>query len=634
MPLKTTLLKYWGYSKFRPMQEEIIQSVLDGNDTLALLPTGGGKSICFQVPALIKPGICVVISPLIALMKDQVENLEKKGIKAKAIYSGMPLREIEMILNNAVYGNTKLLYVSPERLQTEMFKEHLKKMNVNLIAVDEAHCISQWGYDFRPPYLQIKEIRQFLPEVPVLALTATATPDVVEDIQLQLCFKKKNLFQKSFERKNLTYFVLNKEDKLSYLLRTVNKLNGSGIIYVRSRKKTIEVANFLIKNGIKTGYYHAGLDSKIRNEQQNLWMQNRNRIIVATNAFGMGIDKPDVRFVVHLDLPDTLEAYFQEAGRAGRDELDSKAVILFENADLINLRLNFENSYPEKDVIKNVYNSLGNYFKIPEGGGKDLGFEFDIRDFCNQYNFTIPIAYNALKFIEKEGYISFIEDPNTTSMLHFIINKEDLYRFQVENPSTDNFIKTILRSYGGVFTDFVKISEKEIAKRTNSDEEKVIKMLDYLSKMQIISYSKATQKPCIYFPVQRLNAADIFLSKENYDFRKRNAETKMKAVIDYVNSKNKCHQQFLLFYFGECNNKRCGKCDFCIERNKMEMNEVEFNFILNQIKPLLKMQYHTIEELVVKTNADEDKVMKVIQWLLDNDKITKVDYMQFFWKSK
>lgn len=633
MPLRTTLLKYWGYSKFRPMQEDIIQSVLDGKDTLALLPTGGGKSICFQVPAMIKPGICVVISPLIALMKDQVENLSKKGIKAKAIYSGMHLREIEMILNNSVYGDIKLLYVSPERLQTEMFREHLKKMNVNLIAVDEAHCISQWGYDFRPPYLQIKEIKQYLPNVPILALTATATPEVVDDIQFQLGFKQNNLFQKSFERKNLTYFVLNKEDKLSYLLRTIQKLKGCGIVYVRSRKKTIEVANFLIKNGVKTGYYHAGLESKVRNEQQNLWMNNRNRIIVATNAFGMGIDKPDVRFVVHLDLPDSLEAYFQEAGRAGRDEMESKAIILYDKSDIIALKQNFENSYPEKELIQSIYLSLGNYLKIPEGGGRDLGFEFDLRDFCDQFHFNISIAYNALKFIEKEGYISFVEDPNTTSMLHFCINKEDLYRFQIANPSTDNFIKTILRSYGGVFTDFVKISEKEIAKRINSDEEKVVKTLEYLANMQIINYFIAKKKPYISFPIQRISSKEIFLSKENYEFRKDNAKKKINAVIDYVTSSNKCHQQFLLFYFGECNNKRCGKCDFCLLRNKMEMNEVEFNFILNQIKPMLKIKHQTVEELVQKTDADEDRVMKVVQWLLDNDKIEKVDYMKFFWKT-
>ncbi len=482
MPLKTILLKYWGYSHFRPMQEDIIQSVLDGKDTLALLPTGGGKSLCFQVPAMLKPGICIVISPLIALMKDQVENLNKRGINAKAIYSGMHPNEIEITLNNAVYGDVKLLYVSPERLQTDSFREHLKKMKVNLIAVDEAHCVSQWGYDFRPPYLKIADIKAILQNVPILALTATATPEVVEDIQNKLEFKQKNVFQKSFERKNLTYFVIKSDDKLARLLRVINKVKGTGIVYVRSRKKTVEIANFLNKNGIKAGYYHAGLESKIRNDQQKLWMRDSNKVIVATNAFGMGIDKPNVRFVVHLDLPDTLEAYFQEAGRAGRDEQASFAVILHDNADLLALDQNFQNAYPEKEYIKNVYQALGNYFQIPEGSGKDQSFDFDLRDFCDQFRFNVITAYNSLKFLEKEGYIILNEDPNQSSVVHFTIGKEDLYRFQIENPSTDNFIKIILRSYGGVFADFVKISEVEIAKRSKSDVEKVQKMLQLLAK--------------------------------------------------------------------------------------------------------------------------------------------------------
>jgi len=634
LPLRTLLLKYWGYSNFRPLQEDIIQSVMDGKDTLALLPTGGGKSICFQIPAIAKAGICIVISPLIALMKDQVENLAKKGILAKAIYSGMHPNEIAMILNNCVYGDIKLLYVSPERLQTEMFTEHLKKMKVNLIAIDEAHCISQWGYDFRPPYLQIKKIRDYIGNVPMLALTATATPEVVEDIQIQLEFKTRNVFQKSFERKNLTYFVLNKEDKMDYLLRTVQKLKGTGIIYVRSRKKTIETAGFLIKNGIKAGYYHAGLDQKTRNIQQNYWMHDKNRIIVATNAFGMGIDKPDVRFVIHLDLPDSLEAYFQEAGRAGRDEHESKAVILFEKADIIALKQNFDDSYPDKEYIKKVYHSLGNYFKIAEGSGKDMGFEFDLRNFCDQYHLNLKTTYNSLKFIEKEGYISFNENPDTTSMLHFTVGKEDLYRFQIANPSTDNFIKTLLRSYGGVFSDFVKISESEIARRTNSETDKVEKMLSYLSKMNILNYSPARKKPFISFTVERIASEAIFLSKENYEFRKENARKKINAVIDYVNHQSKCHSIFLLEYFCENNRKRCGKCDVCQERNKMELNEYEFNNILEQIKPLLQIKMHTVEELVNLIDIDEDKILKVLQWLLDNNKIKKADNMQFYWNLK
>ncbi|MEI6696525.1 MAG: ATP-dependent DNA helicase RecQ [Bacteroidota bacterium] len=629
--MKSILLKYWGYSHFRPMQQEIIQSVLDGKDTLALLPTGGGKSLCFQIPALMLPGICVVISPLIALMKDQVEHLCKRGINAKAIYSGMHPNEIAIILNNAVYGDIKLLYVSPERLQTDVFREHFKKMKVNLIAVDEAHCVSQWGYDFRPPYLKIADIKALMQNVPLLALTATATPEVVEDIQNKLEFKQRNVFQKSFERKNLTYFVIQSDDKQSRLLRLIHKQKGSGIVYVRSRKKTIEIANFLNKNGIKAAYYHAGLDTKIRNEQQKIWAQSSNCIIVATNAFGMGIDKPDVRFVAHLDLPDSLEAYFQEAGRAGRDELPAFAVVLFDNADVLALDQNYQNAYPEKEYIKDVYQALSNYFQIPLGSGKDQRFEFDLRDFCDQYRFNILNAYNSLKFLEKEGYIVLNEDSNQSSVIHFTIGKEDLYRFQIENPTTDNFIKIILRSYGGVFNDFVRISEVEIAKRSNTDVEKVQKMLNLLVKMQVLNYVPQRNKPFITYSIERIDTNSIFLSKETYEFRKINALKRIEAVKEYVDTPAKCHNQFLLEYFGECNSKRCGNCDVCIERNKMELNEYEFDTILQQLKPLLKTNKHTVEALVQTIEYDEDKIIKVLQWLLDNDKIRKVGDMEYEW---
>ncbi|MFZ4400011.1 MAG: RecQ family ATP-dependent DNA helicase [Bacteroidales bacterium] len=631
MPLRSVLLKYWGFSQFRSMQEEIIQSVLDKKDTLALLPTGGGKSLCFQVPAMLMPGVCIVISPLIALMKDQVDNLNKRGINAKAIFSGMHPNEIEIILNNAVYGDIKLLYVSPERLTTDVFREHLKKMKVSLIAVDEAHCISQWGYDFRPPYLKIAEIKEILLNVPLLALSATATPEVVDDIQNKLEFKQKNVFQKSFERKNLNYFVIKSDDKLARLLRVINKLKGTGIIYVRSRKKTVDIANFLNKNNIKAGYYHAGLDHKIRNEQQKLWMNDKNRVIVATNAFGMGIDKPNVRFVIHLDLPDTLEAYFQEAGRAGRDEHEAVALILYENADILALDQNILNAFPEKEYIKNIYQALGNYFQITEGSGKDQSFNFDIRDFCEQFRFNIITAYNSLKFLEKEGYIVLNEDPNQSSLVHFTIGKEDLYRFQIENPSTDNFIKLILRSYGGVFSDFVRISEMEIAKRCNSDIEKVEKILQQLVKMQVMNYVPQRNKPFITYSIERIATQNIFLSKETYEFRKVNAMKRVESVKDYIEMLTKCHNQFLLEYFGECNSKRCGKCDICIERNKMELNEYEFNNILEQIKPLLKSKIYTVEELVNEIEADEDNILKVLQWLLDNDKIKKYGEMQYKW---
>jgi ATP-dependent DNA helicase RecQ len=516
-------------------------------------------------------------------------------------------------------------------LKTEMFREHLKKMKVNLIAVDEAHCISQWGYDFRPPYLDITELRNFLHDVPFLALTATATPEVVDDIQQKLEFNEKNVFQKSFERKNLTYFVIKSEDKLSRLLRIIDKNKGTGIVYVRNRRKTVEIANFLIKNGIKAGYYHAGLETEIRNQQQKSWINNSNRVVVATNAFGMGIDKPDVRFVVHLDIPDTIEAYFQEAGRAGRDEKEAFSVILYENADLISLEQNYLNAYPEKEFISRVYQALGNYFNLAEGSGKDQSFDFELRDFCEQYRFNIITAYNAIKFIEKEGYLQLNDDPRQASRIHFTISKEDLYRFQIENPTTDNFIKIILRSYGGVFTDFVNISESEIAKRSNSDILKVEKMLDSLAKMHILNYLPHKSKPIITYNIERLAAKELFLSKETYEIRKTNTLTRITAMKNYIESSSKCHSQFLLAYFGETKSKRCGKCDICIERNKMELNEYEFNIIVEQIKPLLKKKAFSLMNLLIEIDADEDKLIKVLQWLLDNDKIKMKENNEYCW---
>ena len=631
MPIKSILLKYWGHSNFRPLQEEIINSVLEGKDTLALLPTGGGKSICFQVPALHLPGICVVITPLISLMKDQVENLKKRGIKAGAIYSGMHPNEIEIILNNSVYGDLKFLYVSPERLESATFKEHFKKMKLNLIAVDEAHCVSQWGYDFRPPYLKIAEIRSLVGNVPLLALTATATPEVVDDIQEKLSFKKKNLFQYSFERKNLTYYVIKSEDKFARTLRIINKMNGCGIIYVRSRRKTVEIADFLTKNRVSSAYYHAGLDIAIRTQAQNAWMNGQKKVIVATNAFGMGIDKANVRFVIHLDLPDTLEAYFQEAGRAGRDGASAMAILLHNIADLHALDDNFQTSYPEQSYIKNVYNALGNYCQIPVGGGKDVSFEFDLKTFCNQYNFNQISTYSALKFLEKDGYIHLSEDLNQPSKVFINISKEDLYRFQIENPSYDNFIKTLLRSYGGIFTDFIKINEAELGKRLNSDVDKITQLLKLLHKNNIITYIPKNIKPYIIFTTERINTIDIFISKENYELRKENALKRIEEVKFYASSKSRCRSQLLLEYFGEKDSKRCGTCDVCLNRNKIELSEFEFDNILNQIKPLLKIKELYIEEIVSQIDADEDKVIKVIQWLIENDKIKASEDLKYRW---
>lgn len=423
MNIHNILAKYWGYHSFRPLQEEIITSVLQGNDTLALLPTGGGKSVCFQVPALVQEGVCIVISPLIALMKDQVDNLQKKGISAIAITSAMHKREIDIAFDNCVYGNIKFLYLSPERLITPIAQARIQKMKVSLIAVDEAHCISQWGYDFRPSYLEIAKLRELQPKVPVLALTATATPEVVKDIQEKLRFKKANVLQKSFERKNLAYVVIGEEDKLSRLLKVVNNVGGTGVVYVRNRKKTQEVAAFLQKNKIPADFYHAGLTPGERSQKQDSWIKNKTRVIVATNAFGMGIDKPDVRFVVHLDLPDSLEAYFQEAGRAGRDEGKAYAVMLYNEADINDLKSNVEMSFPSVEEIRQTYQALANYYQLAVGSGEGAAFDFDISELCRNYKLEPVTVFNSIRFLEKEGYISATEAVYQPSRINFTLNK-------------------------------------------------------------------------------------------------------------------------------------------------------------------------------------------------------------------
>lgn len=622
MTIQQILLKYWGYSSFRPLQEEIIDSILEGKDTLALLPTGGGKSITFQVPAMAKEGLCLVISPLISLMKDQVDNLKRRGIRAAAIYSGMHPREIDIILNNCRYGDIKLLYVSPERLETSRMRDAIRRMNINLLVVDEAHCISQWGYDFRPPYLKIADIREILPGVPVLALTATATSKVADDIRDKLKFPRENIFRKSFERKNLTYFVFKEEDKFRRMVNIIRKVKGSGIVYVRNRRHTKEIAGFLSRQGISATYYHAGLETKERDQRQNAWIKEEKRIMVATNAFGMGIDKPNVRSVIHFDLPDSLEAYFQEAGRAGRDEKNAYAVLLYENADIIDARHNLSSTYPEISVIKNIYQALGNYFQIPVGSGRDAVFDFDIGDFSERYKFQTVIVYNALKLLEKEGFILLNEAVHEPSRIFIKTDKESLYRFQVENEFYDPFIKTLLRSYSGIFSDFVKISEGDLARRVRLPAAKVTEMLKRLEKQQILDFLPQSDKPRIIFTEERLDAKDLYLSAANYKDRFRDASSRLDSMIHYAESTHKCRSQALLAYFGECDAKRCGKCDVCIERNKIELNELEFNTIVDHIKPLLKTKACSIAELVeAGTPVPEDKVLRAVQWLVDNDKI-------------
>ncbi|TXB67078.1 RecQ family ATP-dependent DNA helicase [Vicingus serpentipes] len=633
MDIHQILLKYWGYNGFRPLQEDIINSALEGKDTLALLPTGGGKSICFQVPALSKEGICVVISPLIALMKDQVENLTKRGIKAVAIYSGMTSREIDITLDNCAYGDVKFLYVSPERIETEIFKERLKKMNVNLFAIDESHCISQWGYDFRPSYLNISHLRELKPDIPFLALTATATPEVVEDIQKQLKFKQANVLQKSFERKNIAYVVVHEEDKLTRLVKILNSIKGTSVVYVNNRKRTKDVAYHLYQNGISADFYHAGLTNEERNTKQNNWINNNTRVIVSTNAFGMGIDKPDVRTVVHMDLPSSLEAYFQEAGRAGRDEQKAYGILLLEENDRLNLEANITNSFPDLETIKNTYQALANYFQIPIGSALNESYFFDIADFSQQYNFKAFTVFHCLKFLEKEGYLYLSEANHNPSRIKFELNKADLYEFQVKNPKYDSFIKTILRSYAGLFENFTKINEFEIAKRLKTTKDKVVDGLHYLAKLEVISYIEQTNLPQLTYLTPRLESKSLYISKQHYHDRKEIAVKKMESVIYYAFSKHKCRSQILLSYYGEKESYRCGICDVCLERNKLELSDIEFSSVSDQLKKLLKEQPLSITDLVNSIKkVKEDKTIKVIQWLMENHKIITNDKNLLEWR--
>lgn len=632
--IKKILIRYWGYSSFRPLQEDIINSVLNGRDTLALLPTGGGKSICFQVPAMAMDGLCLVVTPLIALMKDQVYNLKKKGIKAGAVHSGLHRSEIGMLIDNCVFGEIKFLYVSPERLESSDFREALKNMNICLLAIDEAHCISQWGYDFRPPYLNIADVRPFFSKVPVLALTATATPDVVKDIQDKLKFRGHHAIQGSFERRNLAYQVYKTENKYQKILELLNEHKGTGIIYVRSRRGTRDIFEFLHNNRISADYYHAGLDAKTRSKIQESWMKGTKRIIASTNAFGMGIDKPNVRIVIHVDLPDSLEAYFQEAGRAGRDGEDAFAVLLYDEADIDKLRTNHENSFPPLKEIKNIYNALGNYYQIAVGSGKDMSFDFNISEFSANYNFKVLIVYNALKILEKEGYISLSDSLISPSRLYIQLNKEDLYRFQIENPKLDPFIKLILRSYSGLFTEFIKIDESALANRARISRDKVVNYLEYLNKREIISYQPARSKPQLIFLKERFDKKDLSISPENYHKRKINAAGRIQSVVNYVTSSHLCRSQFLLSYFGEKNLNKCGKCDVCLKRKKNYSSDFEFDEMMKRVKNVINNKPLTIFDLIGEMQEfDAEKVIRVVQWLKDSGKIREANE-KLSWKKQ
>ncbi len=616
------------------MQEEIINSILSGKDTLALLPTGGGKSICFQVPALAMEGICIVISPLIALMKDQVENLNKRGIKAIAVYSGLKKSEMDIALDNCVYGKIKFLYVSPERLGTEILRVRLQKMKICFLAIDEAHCISQWGYDFRPAYLRIAELRELLPNLNVLALTATATPEVVIDIQNQLRFQKENVFQVSFERSNLSYVVLTEEDKWNRLLKIANNIKGTGIVYARNRRKTQEIAEFFNRNNISADFYHAGLEPKLRDEKQSAWMKNQCRIIVCTNAFGMGIDKPEVRFVVHLEMPDSLEAYFQEAGRAGRDGKKAYAVLLFHQADTAECLHRLEQSFPDLAEIKSVYQALANYFQLAIGSGMDAAFDYDSTNFCTNFNFKPITVFNCLKFLEKQEYISLSENANNLSKIKLLLNKQDLYNFQIANKKFDNLLKTILRSYSGAFDDFIHIHESELAKRCEMKKEEVIKNLVYLTQLKVVNYLPQTFLPQLTFTRERVDVKHLSISPEILKTRLELARKKLDAVIHYAQSTQLCRSQILLKYFGESNSKSCGVCDVCLAKNKsLEIGPELFERLTQAIQTELTQSKCTLSELVKNINHRKEKQsLQVIQHLIDSGNI-KTEKELLSWKN-
>ncbi len=624
MTIHEILQQYWGYYHFRPLQEDIINSALGGHDTLALLPTGGGKSICFQVPALIREGICIVISPLIALMKDQVVNLRKRGIEAVAIFSGMTTREIDITLDNCIYGKVKFLYVSPERLATELFQVRLAKMRVNFIVVDEAHCISQWGYDFRPPYLKIADIRELVPDSPIIALTATATPEVVTDIESNLNFKNSKFFQKSFERKNIAYAVLYENDKLSKLSDILNKIKGCGIVYVRSRRLTKDVANFLNAHQIQADYYHAGLTQKERNSKQDNWIKDRTRIIVCTNAFGMGIDKPDVRIVVHLSPPESIEAYFQEAGRAGRDEKKAYAVLLYNTNDTLKLKQQFVQAYPEFETIKKVYESICLHLQVAYGSGIGCSFDFTLSDLCSSYNLDILSANSAIRLLEQSNYISLTESVYLPSRLLFVASKEIIYRFEVENKAYEPLIKSVLRNYGGVTNHFSAIHESEVAAELKINVDEVKKMLLHLVRMNLILYEPMKEKPQIIFLQNRIRSEYLHLDFKLIQMQKNKYEGRMKSVISYSENKMKCRSQMLLEYFSEKNVNACGHCDYCLKRHESAIQEKDLLPVKKLLDTTLKDTQFTMSQLTeLLPSSRMDVLVKIISWMVHENILSK-----------
>lgn len=624
------LKQYWGYDNFRGIQEDIIRSIGEGRDTLGLMPTGGGKSITFQVPALAQEGLCLVITPLIALMKDQVRNLRERGIKATAIYSGMTREEIVIALENCIFGNYKFLYVSPERLDTEIFQIKLRSMHVSLITVDESHCISQWGYDFRPAYLKIADIRQLLPGVPVIALTATATPEVVNDIQQRLQFRQENVFRMSFERKNLAYVVRHTEDKESELLHILQRVDGSGIVYTRNRKKTKEISLFLNRNHITATFYHAGLNDETKDSRQKAWLKGEFRVMVATNAFGMGIDKPDVRVVIHADVPDSPEAYFQEAGRAGRDGMKAYAVLLFCARDKITLKQRVSDTFPEKSYIRKIYEDINFYYQMAMGDGRGCTFAFNIDEFCRNFKHFPVQTDSALKILTRAGYLEYTDEQDNASRIMFTITKEELYRIREQSEDTEKLLRILLRSYTGLFTDYAYISEDNLSTRSGLSKQQIYETLLSLSRQHILHYIPAKKTPYIIYTRERQETERVYLSKEVYEDRKESYVQRINAMIEYAESENRCRSRMLLRYFGEKNEHNCGQCDVCLQQHQSGLKSGEFEAISQQLQALLKENPLSLQEIKDKMQVTENHLIKVVSYLVSEEIIRQENgYLKF-----
>lgn len=626
MTYKEILKQYWNYDNFRGIQEEIIESIGKGHDTLGLMPTGGGKSITFQVPALAQPGLCLVITPLIALMKDQVRNLRDRGIKALAVYSGMTREEIVVALENCIFGDYKFLYISPERLDTDIFRAKLRNMKINMITVDESHCISQWGYDFRPAYLKISEIRELLPTVPVLALTATATPEVVKDIQTKLGFREDSrIFRMSFERKNLAYIVRNTESKQEELLHILNSVSGSAIVYTRNRKRTREVAELLVNNEITATFYHAGLNNDVKDQRQKSWLSGESRVMVATNAFGMGIDKPDVRLVIHVDLPDSPEAYFQEAGRAGRDGQKAYAVLLYAKSDKATLSKRITDTFPDKEYIRKVYEDVNYYFQMAMGDGLGCTFAFNLDEFCRNFKHFPVQADSALKILTRAGYLEYTDEQDNASRILFTIHRDELYKLRETDPETEKLINVILRSYTGLFTDYAYINEDSLAIRSGLTRQRIYEILLMLTRRHILHYIPRKKTPYIIYTRERQEAGRLAITRDIYEERKESYITRIKAMTEYATAEDKCRSRMLLRYFGEKNEHNCGLCDVCLSKHHSGMKLEEFQEMENQIREQLETSPLSAATLLNRINGEREKAERVLSYLLSEEIIQSND---------